>query len=490
MSRDWKNWLSLQDQRIKSAQSSLVKTELRRLKPKEIPRAVAADVADLARRLNDSVMMLKLLQPYVRPERLKAQAPLAREQALFALALARIGAYREANEIFASLNGQDKSLSLLKASALVSQWEYHKAAPIYRRLLKLRTLSINEVYVAKINLASCLIHGGDHGAALKILEEFDRLRDSYVLLYANSLELRAQALFGLERYEDGAKLVRQSFKLLEPAEAEYSLFARKWLLIIDSYQNQKLSPEWPELTRIAQAMGDFETCRDLDLYRSCLLRDRQGFLQVYFGTPFKSYRSEALKRFGTGTVIPKTYVFGTKDSSPPLNLVTGGRDGSPERLKGIRLMVMRALCRDFYRPIPMGELFAAVYPDQKFDVFTSPHRLFQMVQRLRLELKSMKLPPTVELLNNCYRVALNGQAIETRLQYEAANDSVFGFQEWLRMRGSRPFTRGELETAAGLSRRKAMAWIRHGQMKKWIRATGGGRRVVYHLQPKIRKTSS
>jgi hypothetical protein len=57
--------------------------------------------------------------------------------------------------------------------------------------------------------------------------------------------------------------------------------------------------------------------------------------------------------------------------------------GSRGEVTGKMHLMFEALLRDFYRPIRLGGLFAALFPDEHFDIFSSPHRVHQIIYRCR-----------------------------------------------------------------------------------------------------------
>lgn len=58
---------------------------------------------------------------------------------------------------------------------------------------------------------------------------------------------------------------------------------------------------------------------------------------------------------------------------------------------------MQTLCRDFYRPVQMGEAFYHLYPDEYYSWETSSVRVLQIVKRLRWWLAEHQIPLTIKL---------------------------------------------------------------------------------------------
>jgi hypothetical protein len=483
MKIDWQEWLTRQDQRIKSAQGDLVKSELRKLNLKSLPCKFAADVANLARRLNQSDLILKLLKRPFQNDR---------EKTLYGLALARIGAYQESQQLLSEVSDEDNSLLLWKASALISQWNYAAALKIYEKLRTRKLASKLEEILVKINQASCLVFLQDFSKAIPILAELESIREDFTLLYANSRELLAQALFGVGNYEMAEQMIQESLALLAPGEADYSLFARKWNLLIRTSMGRSSDQDWIELRQAAAQAQDSETCRDLDWRQACVKKDLRLFWHVYFGTPFECYRQRALGTFPIALLAPKSHLRQALSDSPSpylMDLVEGDYQSPLGNLKipEKALRLLRSLARDAYRPIPIGELFATFYPDIHFDVHSSAHRLYQTVQWTRKFLLQHQIPIEIRLQENVYSVQTSTVDFRIALEYPQVRKTQQGLEEiqsWLLQRQTRHFTRQELQDALQISKDHARAWIQAALKQKWVQKQGQGNHIIYHPQLK------
>jgi hypothetical protein len=489
MKVDWQAWLGLQDQRIKNAQGDLVKSELRKLNMKSVPRKLAADVANLARRLNQSDLILQLLKRPFQNDR---------EKALYALALARIGAYRESENLLAEVPDEDGTLMLWKASALISQWNYAAALKIYQKLNQRKMATPLEDIVVKVNLASCYIFLENHSSAIPILSDLSSIRSEFPLLYANSRELMAQALFGLGNFEMAEQMIQESLSLLSPGETAYSIFARKWNLLIRSAMGRSTEKDWIDLREQAMNAGDTETCRDLDWRRACAKKEASFLWPVYFGTPFESYRQRAVSTFPIPVEAPETFRRQARpqvESSLLIDLCDGNYtspDGSLQ-IPSKTLKLLRALARDAYRPIPIGELFAAFYQNSYFDIHSSAHRLFQMVQWSRKFLKENQIPIEIRLANNAYSIYAPEIDFQVALIYPKSSSAARNMDEiqiWLAQRQGRHFTRKELQTSLQISKDRAYVWIQTALTQRWIKKQGQGNHIIYHPQMnRLKKTA-
>ncbi len=495
MEPNWDEWLLQQDRKIKSAQGQEVKAELLKLNIKKIPREKISGVANLARRLNLSNLILRLLTPLMHAPSHQRINVSDIERALYALALARIGSHKESSEYLEKLENTQKDILLLKASAWISQWNYKNAQKIYKFLLVHSKLDLYEDKIVKINLASCMISQSKFRNAISILEEFENLKDSNRLLYANSLELLAQAYFGIGDLRMAEHIVNMSITKLEGGDEDYSLFAKKWLSIIRSTGQNKISDNWEHVRTLAIQQLDYETMRDLDLFQACLTKDRALFFKVYFGTPFFSYRKRALKRFGNLEKIPKDFIVypGEKLPYPGLLNLESGRFSDQQHKHNVsfsilHIKLLRELARDFYRPVSMGALFAALYPDERFDIFTSPHRLYQLVRNLRKHLNQFQGSPRIVMKRGAFLMSFESTQIKVNLNYRPVKRSDpmnSQLQAWVQSRGALPFNRKELEIHFKISKTRSLQLLKEGLSNKWFRKEGIGNRAWYHAQPKV-----
>lgn len=485
MTRNWPQWIKQIDEKIMNAQGDEAKKILSRINLRQVPREHVLAVGNLMRRLNLSLLILRLIAPWMQSRSSKLVAT-DDEKALYAMALSRLGILQPSQEIFSKLSRLSRQSQFFKASALVSQWDYEKAQIIYQNLLKKSDLSRRDELVARINLASGLIHLGQPENALSHLEIFEREKDEFQLLYGNSLELRAQALIGLRRFKEAIVMAKKALDILYVGESDYALYAKKWEIIARSFELGALTEDWKQLQKSVIESGDLETLRDLDFYQALINRDQNCFLKIYFGTPFAQYRRWASQRFGISK-IPEEFTL-NPEAKNVLDLRNGYFRSSTQQVKftSLQLRLLRTLTRDFYRPIPLGELFSHLYPDQKFDAFTSPHRLFQSVQNLRKHLRENKIPLQIHLADGAFQLNLNNLQVILQLEYLETSGArpIDEFYIWIQ-RQTRPFSRQDLQSEMQISRPRAVEWLKFAVKKKWLLRSGAGNHFRYRRHIKI-----
>ncbi len=493
---DWPAWLALQDQRIRSAEARRVVTELKRINLKKVPRKHVASVADIGRRLSLSHWMLRLLTPYIRPAQKLAVQASALERALYAVALARIGAHTEAVRWILGIDDESKEVLILKASAWISQWNYRMAQSIYSTLLRLTTLTEYERRIAEINFAACCVNQGNYFLAVKRLSSFSIWKDQFPLLYGNSCELLAQAYFGIEKFHEAEQMAIESTKILGAGAEAYSLFAQKWLLIIQSSASGQIAEDqWGKVKQAALQRNDGEAQRDLELFRAVIERNLDGFLKVYFGSPFPTYRRIALKRYKSPVSLPSSLVVSSSAEklTSKLDLHSGVFQNSCGEITivGKNLDILRVLNRDLFRATPTGELFSLVYPGEVFDVATSPHRVYQAILQLKICLETYKIPIQIERAKHLYRLKAESIAITVYQKYSNQSRREIAITEnlaaWFSQRGHGHFQRADLEKKFSLSKSTAIEWLKIGQALKLIESRSAGNRSFYFPLAKASK---
>lgn len=170
----------------------------------------------------------------------------------------------------------------------------------------------------------------------------------------------------------------------------------KWH-VLEAFESKSLDPL--KLVKAEAARNsDWANMRDIDQFSLRVSFDEELFNHLVFGTPFKALRRRILLDLDHA---PKKdfYIWG-KENSPCLNVLDGTIDGRVTQKPGGKCHhLIEVLLRDFYRPLKMGELFAEIFPDDHFDIFSSPNRLHQILFRTREWLNEENIP--LEIVENC-----------------------------------------------------------------------------------------
>jgi hypothetical protein len=150
--------------------------------------------------------------------------------------------------------------------------------------------------------------------------------------------------------------------------------------------------------------------RDCDYYLALATSHQDLFNRLYFGTPFASFRDRLLRKAGSSYVRPTTYLLMSDGLVKPeriFDLQVGTEVEGTAKLKaGQKLhLLLRGLCRDFYRPVLIGTLFGSVCPGEFYDPANATKKVDELVRRLRLWIKESEFPFEVVVENNSYRLS-------------------------------------------------------------------------------------
>ncbi|MGZ5279104.1 MAG: hypothetical protein ACXWC9_04135, partial [Pseudobdellovibrionaceae bacterium] len=133
---DWPQIIAELEKQVVEGQHVQVKKSIHQINPKHIPRNFAGPLAELAWRISEPLLTLKILNKLIFPENELAFAPTDREKLIYATALANLGAVDEALQLFESINSQkEPEVFLRKSMAHFRVWNYKNPIPFLKEFL-------------------------------------------------------------------------------------------------------------------------------------------------------------------------------------------------------------------------------------------------------------------------------------------------------------------------------------------------------------------
>jgi tetratricopeptide (TPR) repeat protein len=402
---EWSELISSFEQQIRQGKGAAVKKHLWSSSLTEIPRQHYGMIANIATRVGFPTFTLKLLTREIRKSNFEKSNLSVFERAEYASALTNIGAFSEAEKILESLNPNSYPKILLYESfALFNQWKYREALPHLQNYVK----KVEEPYlkrVGKVNLCAAQVFCRDYAKALESLKglQAELVSEKQTLLLGNVLELQAQCYLGLERFAEADQTITQSEELLSGTGTLFYLFAKKWRAISSLMQNKKeAKSQIAEVRQMAKGMRHFETLRECDFFEGIYLNDAELVRKVYFGSPFSSYREKILAHVPIGgTQYDWTVeVPGTKDS--PLYDVAQPIEGVVPN--SILHNLQKLFFSDFYATWRIGTVFSNLFPDNHYDIQSSPNRIYQLIHRWNVLAEKSSLPFAIESDGSGFRV--------------------------------------------------------------------------------------
>lgn len=388
---------------LRAGRISQAAAQLRNLKPAEIQREFRLPIANLCRRAQMDYLALRILSPVVRPETLSA-APTPEEQAEYAASLLKIGAVHEAIAILDSVK-ELPAARLFKAYCHIKQWEYDEAIP----LLEIYIAKAPNAYmklVGQVNLAASYAATLQIEKAHVLLTEVLQLTqlEGHKRLLANAHEIRAQLYIYQGLYEQAQKDLELAAKDLQ--DSGDGLLIRKWSSILIALRDGN-SEALSLFREEAQKNRDWESLRDVDFFQLTLQPDDRLLSRLIYGTPFAFYRSRVSSHLGRQPVSSH-YIFGA-EQSPRFVLATGEVEGKTVSAPGNTVhQLLAVLLSDLYRPWSVGSIFAELFPNEYFDVFSSPNRVHQLLWRLRRWFDANEIPVALSEYDGQYRLEIKG----------------------------------------------------------------------------------
>lgn len=440
---------------------------LQKVSPSDLPRTLLASLGDIARRIGEPHMALKLINP------LMTEDATTDEKVFYSAALMDLGLLDEAQEILSKMPLEDEVL-LHRAWVHFGRWNYSSAIPLLKKYVASDRISPYKKIVGQVNLLASYVATGQSKPIESLSEEIGNVTKAanYHLLYGNTQELLAQFHIFNERYQEAQPFLTTAEKTLRPLRGVYYQFVKKWQLICQLMQ----APTAPSLAALTQFQSDarqdlhWEIVRDCELYRALATKNQEQILKVIFGTPYPSYRQRARRLWGQSLSLPKTYdlQFSAGDNS-----ITNNWD---QRLmfSPISRSVLAALSKDFFKPISFGGLFSSVYPGEYYDPHTSVKRIHNAIHSVRQFLKEIGSGIEVQTLNGEF--FLTGKGI-IRVHRETWRPSASLKKDVMSMQGS--FTAQDLALHLKISKRSAQQIIRQAIQEKKLVQLGKGRASRY-----------
>lgn len=382
---------------IRSGQDQRVTKQLSALNMAQVPDQWRLPFANICRRISQISMGLRLLTPLVRSNENKMQVRATpAERAEYAILLQRAGSVREALSILESIDAKMiPAVSLYTAFCHFNLWEYERALPHLRTYLD-TNLDPYQNLVARVNLGAALLTTNHFQDAKELLFGcIDSARQgSFRRLEGNCHELLSQVhILGddLEAASASVHAAELIFDTPESLKGLEKLLTEKCRAFLDAKLAKSTEPLLKFRERVVD-WGHAETLRETDLFTLMVNFDAKKFEHLYFGTPFPAYRERIENYLGQHTT-PSTYTWGSDlPAVPRLDLV---HEGTALRFGSSVHRTLHALTLDFYRANRSNSLFGLLFPNEYFNIFTSPTRLHQNLRRTRIWLKENHIPAEI-----------------------------------------------------------------------------------------------
>lgn len=486
---NWKEVIEDFEGQIRAGQGAVVKKQLNEIGFSNIPRNQFSALANIAVRVGAAAFALKLLGREVKKSNFRDSGLDLNERVEYAGALSSIGAYPEARRILADLDGSKApKVFLYNAFAHFNEWNYFDAIPMLEKFIQL-TDSEYQNRVGRVNLCAALVYCNDLESALGKLEGLgaELQRDKQFFLFGNVLELKAQCFLGMKNFKQCEKVLVESEKLLSSTGSFSEMFTKKWFAVSQLMQS---NPEGRELLKavekMARSANHYETLRECDFFQGVYCAEDSLLKKVYFGSPFSSYRkkiSRTAKNFEPGTDSYDWQVGTDTDSldeKPRLIKRLDGRNpiGDIEPDAALHNL-QKLLFSDFYAPWRIGTLFSRLFPEEHYDVQSSPNRIYQLIHRLNEAAVEASLPVRFESDGYGFRVTSKSHfqitvSAFTEIQNRLGSQILLLKENF----GLEVFNSRQAQTLLGKSQSQVSEILAEAR-SKGLKKTGGGRATKY-----------
>ncbi|MEQ1878924.1 MAG: hypothetical protein ABL958_19955 [Bdellovibrionia bacterium] len=387
------NWNTLIEQfelQIRQGQGSAVKKALTDVNVSQVPEIKFSSLANIATRVGLAPLALRLLDRKIRRTGFDSSDLSIAEKSEYACALTAIGAYPEAHRILVKLQAEQyPKIFLYRAYTFFNQWRYQEAIPHLQKYLALTDLPYLR-RVGEVNLCAALIYCLKYEEALKILSKLktELIHEKQTLLLGNVLELQAQCYLGQSRFKECDRVLTDAEKLLQGTGSYFGLFAMKWKAVSALMQKSHDGvARIDEVRNQARQFSHYETLRECDYYEGIYASKNELLQNVYYGSPFESYRKKILD-----SVNPKLFEAIHFEKRVGLTAPGGLQDkvgwkiSSDEPLPGasrnsLLHNLQRLFLSDFYSSWRVGTIYSFLCPDDHYHVESSPNRVYQLIHR-------------------------------------------------------------------------------------------------------------
>lgn len=462
--------------------------ELETLNPKKIPRVHAYSFGELAFRIHFHLFSLKVMHRFIHPETPFEDPASDKEKMIYASALYSLGSIQESLALLNTIDPINEPESLFfKALAGFYDWNYKDGVTFLENFITFPTITPYRRLLGKINLAAAYVSIQDWSSADALLGELKKecAQSDAKSFLGYCYEIEAQSKFFRGLYDESINDLLKSKSLLEAQGGVYLFFVEKWILIA-RLMKTRAPEELKELMQFRQQalkMNQWDTIRECDLFEAIACRNFTLIRKVIFGSPSEDYRrrarqlyTENIKPLGRfmWEIRPVDYA-----GDDPLEVF----DPYAEKLfkKAILLQVFQALTQDFYKPFTLGNLFQRVFPEEKFNPFSSPPRLLQLLKRLNSWFIEENIPLRVSFKKSEFKlISLKPIAVVVHRGKDLSSDDG-RFQELKTHFAQKSFTTSEVAKTLMISKFTVQKLLNAALQDGRIERSGKGRDIRYRF---------
>lgn len=394
----------------------------------------------------------------------------------YAILLQRAGSPKEAIGILEDkkLEGSPRAL-LSKSFCYFNLWDYEQALEPLKQYI-----SITEDYqnlIGRVNLAAAYVNLLDFENARPLLLDCieETKRNQHQRLYGNCYELLSQSYILAGQWVEASICVDEAKKYITNPHSVDGIFVEAASSFIKARKQKSMDPIL-ECKKLALSLRRYETLRDLDLYSLLLKYDTGIHYSLYYGTPHEAYRNRITKLLGQEPE-GEFQIFGFApteiDFSESFYKFKAGK--LPHRF-------LNCLIEDFYKPKNINQLFVKLYPDEHFDIFSSPQRVHQVLKRTRELLIKSNLDMEIEESQGTYSLKVGSQlSFKVNKKMEPLTQTDLQIKELYNHLGHKNFTANEAKKLLKTSESTVYRLLTTGIEEGVLGIYGAGRHRTYYF---------
>ncbi len=411
----------------------------------KIPRPLTARYVNLIRRMGGPKYALNILNPIVRNDSAK---PTVEEIIEYATCLCRVGLVDEGIGLLNSIaNEPHAEIQFELAIAYMSKWDYPKAIPYLVKYLRFKELPVYKVCVGEVNLAASYIYTNEMERAESLLKKLivKLQKNNFSLLLGNALELRGEIALENRDFDQALKIFKESAENLKSANPRYKLYQEKWEIIVKMLKgngSKKSLLECGQLRKKVAAIHDWNSLREIELYKAIVTNDLQGITYLYYGSPYLEYRKRIVSAWGRSLntdneCYDRKIGPGAVQGKKVFDIAAGKDLFSGEQLKVGQNMhrLLQAVTSDFYAPFLTTRIFSLVFKDDFYNPVTSPQQVYQLVKRLNDWFTENKIPLVMKYGDAGYRLRAEEAYVLRIPTKDTVRTKIDDFLESLRSNG-------------------------------------------------------
>ncbi len=473
------------DQLIRAGEMQEAARVISSLSLGSIPRSARQPLAKLCRRVGLLDKGIRILFPVIRCEKVLDVPASDSEICEYAVLLSRKGSIEEALKLLSQVDEIKAPECLLyRGFCHISNWDYHLAIPEIEKFLS-RSPDLYSKQIGRVNLcASYLALGQSERVAGYIKETIELAKESNSQrLVVNGLEQCGHLYILQNNLELAKDALNQATAILKTNTHYDQLLIDKWFSVIEAKESNSIKPLM-SFRKIAEKERHWASVREADLFSILIQFDQKTFDRLYYGTPSSGYK-ERLCRM-TGRSPSHEFFLGVGRSKFCLDLESGeiesGQvDGPCHKV----LQLLRAIVKDLYAPLNVAQIFSQVYPQEYYNLSSSPIKIRQLLFRTRKWLITNSVPMEVVSKDHGYGLAIGdsfrlkvpknmNSAVDREMVLWKRLENHFGFEQ--------PFTASVACVQLNISRSQFHRLVNWAEANNLLIKTGQGKATSYQTR--------